>query len=285
MKKSKKLIFAVAVCATVLCILIFWGNRSIGISEYTLENSNLPPEFSGFRIVQVSDLHNTSFGKDNSSLISLVEKCDADIIVITGDLIDSRLTDIDCALSFARAAAEIAPVYYVTGNHEARVSEYVRLKSGLEEAGITVLDDTAVPVSLGGAEITLAGINDPNFIEGYWSSGSDSLVEQKLRSLLDGIEGFRILLSHRPELFDVYVSCGVDLVLSGHAHGGQFRLPFIGGVFSPGQGLFPEYDSGVFTENATSMVVSRGLGNSIFPVRINNRPELVCVTLENSETV
>lgn len=284
MKKSKKLISAAVACAA-LSSLILWGNNSIGISRYTVKNSEIPAAFSGFRIVQVSDLHNTSFGENHSSLISLIEKCDADIIVITGDLIDSRRTDIGCALSFVKAATQLAPVYYVTGNHEARVADYPLLEEGLEAAGVTVLDGKSVPLTRNGAQITLAGISDPNFIEGYRSGGFVAEIEEKILCALDGAEGYSILLSHRPELFDIYASCSVGLVFSGHAHGGQFRLPFIGGVFAPSQGPFPEYDAGVFSKDGTDMVVSRGLGNSVFPVRLNNRPELVCVTLENSETV
>ncbi len=284
MKKSKKLICAAVACAA-LSSMILWGNNSIGISRYTVKNSSIPAAFSGFRIVQVSDFHNTLFGKDHSSLISLIEKCNADIIVITGDLIDSRRTDIDCALSFIEAATQLAPVYYVTGNHEARVADYPRLKTGLEAAGVTVLDGKSVPLTRNGAQITLAGMGDPNFIEDYQSGGFVEELEEKILSALDGAEGYSILLSHRPELFDIYVSCGVGLVFTGHAHGGQFRLPFVGGVFAPSQGPFPEYDAGVFSKDGTDMVVSRGLGNSVFPLRLNNRPELVCVTLENSETV
>ena len=105
------------------------------------------------------------------------------------------------------------------------------------------------------------------------------MVSTKLNTLMEQETAYAILLSHRPELFETYAACGVDLVLSGHAHGGQFRLPFIGGLIAPNQGLFPKYDAGLFTDGNTNMIVSRGIGNSIIPIRFNNRPEIVLLEL------
>lgn len=172
------------------------------VHEIAITDSKIPEPFSGFRIVQVSDLHNAEFGADNQRLLTMLESTNPDIIVLTGDLVDSSHTDIEVSLAFARQAVRIAPTYYT------------------------------------------------------------------------------VLLSHRPELFDIYVEGGVDLVLTGHAHGGQFRLPVIGGVVAPGQGVFPKYDAGLYTEGSTNMVVSRGLGNSVIPFRVNNRPEIVVVELK-----
>ena len=128
--------------------------------------------------------------------------------------------------------------------------------------------------------ITLIGLSDPDFtIKGDMFNEVPAMVNTKLNSLIDDENSYTILLSHRPELFETYVCCGVDLVLCGHAHGGQFRLPFIGGLVAPNQGLFSKYDSGLYTDRITNMVVSRGLGNSIIPFRFNNRPEVVLVEL------
>ena len=131
-----------------------------------------------------------------------------------------------------------------------------------------------------GETITLIGVNDPSYQTDYLFGDSEMVMNTKLEDLHTGNDGFTLLLSHRPELFDTYVDQDVDLVLSGHAHGGQFRLPFIGGLVAPNQGLFPEYDAGIYTEGNTNMLVSRGVGNSILPFRINNRPEVILIELQ-----
>ena len=223
------------------------------------------------------------FGEDNEMLIELLFQTDPDMIVITGDLIDSRQTDIEIALGFAVKAVQIAPVYYVTGNHEARVSEYEQLKTGLTDLGVTVLENQKVQITKDGESITLMGIQDPSFRTDYLFGDAESVSRQAITSLQNGSDGFTVLLSHRPELFDLYVDTGMDLVFSGHAHGGQFRLPVIGGLVAPNQGFFPRYDAGQFIEENTTMIVSRGVGNSIIPFRINNPPELVVVELKNNE--
>lgn len=147
-------------------------------------------------------------------------------------------------------------------------------------AGVTILEDEALQLECGGEMLTLIGISDPDFtIKGDIFNEVPGMVKAKMNSLIDDNNNYIILLSHRPELFETYVCCGVDLVLSGHTHGGQFRLPFIGGIVAPNQGLFPKYDSGLYTDGITNMVVSRGLGNSIIPFRFNNRPEVILVEL------
>lgn len=214
----------------------------------------------------------------------MLSECQPDIIVITGDLIDSQHTDIEIALSFAQEAVKIAPTYYVTGNHEASCSEYDTLKAGLETASITVLEDEVVYLERDGDVIALLGLADPNFtINGDLFGEVPAMVSTKLKGMYEQETMYSILLSHRPELFETYAACGVDLVLSGHTHGGQFRLPVVGGLVAPDQGLFPQYDAGLFTDGNTNMIVSRGLGNSIIPIRFNNRPQIVLIELERYE--
>ncbi len=261
-RKWLRLICALLVLA-VLTIWILWGNTALEINTHTIRSSKLPAAFDGFRIAQISDLHNTDIPK----LLPLLADSRPDIIVITGDLIDSRRTDIDFALDFASQAMEIAPCYYVTGNHEARRSDFPRLLSGLQELGVVCLRNETVSIEKGGQSILLTGADDPNFQHGY------------LTDLQANPEFFHILLAHRPNLFDIYTSQGFDLVFSGHAHGGQIRIPFLGGVFTPNQGFFPKYDAGLFTQGSTQMLVSRGIGNSAFPIRINNRPEILIAEL------
>ena len=263
----------------VLIVWTVWENSALERNTYTIRSPELPDVFDGCRIAQVSDLHNAEFGDRNQRLLEMLREAEPDMIAITGDLIDSRKTNIAVALAFAEDAVKIAPCYYVSGNHEARVSEYQNLKTGLEAAGVTVLDDAQVKIEVSGESITVIGVNDPSFHADYLTSDA-AVMDRKLSELSSEAAGFTILLSHRPELFDTYADHNMNLVLSGHAHGGQFRLPLIGGLIAPNQGLFPKYDAGLYSDGSTNMIVSRGLGNSIIPFRFNNRPEVVLIELK-----
>lgn len=281
-RKPKKLF--VLICAlTVLLILVLWtvwGNTALMVNTTIVSSDQIPAEFSGYRIAQVSDLHNAEFGTGNIKLLQIISENTPDIIVITGDLVDMNHTNIDIALDFAKNAIQIAPVYYVNGNHEAGLSQYDKLKEGLEAVGVIVLEDEVIQLNHNGSTLTLIGLSDPNYaIRNDVFDETPAMVSTKLSGLQENENGYTILLSHRPELFETYVSCGMDLVFSGHAHGGQFRLPFIGGLVAPNQGLFPKYDAGLYTDGTTNMIVSRGIGNSIIPIRFNNRPEVVLVEL------
>lgn len=282
MTRKKKILCVLAGMILILILWTAWGNTALELNTYAIHSCELPDAFDGYRIAQVSDLHNAEFGEGNERLLDMLRESEPDVIAITGDLIDSRRTDIAVALAFAEEAVQIAPCYYVSGNHEARVSEYQELKAGLEAAGVTVLDDAQVKIDASGESITVIGINDPSFHADYLS-GDAAVIDGKLSELAVEDTGFTILLSHRPELFDTYVDHDIDLVLSGHAHGGQFRLPLIGGLVAPNQGLFPKYDAGLYSEGNTNMIVSRGIGNSIIPVRFNNRPEVVLIELESQD--
>lgn len=282
--KKKKFILRAVVAAVLvgLVIWIAWGNTALERNTYTISSSNLPKRFDGYRIAHISDLHNAEMGKDNEKLLRMLRDAAPDMIAITGDLIDSRNTNVEIALQFIREAVKIAPCYYVTGNHEARVSEYDELKAGMKAAGVMVQEDACTEIRLEGEVITLIGVNDPSYRTDYLFGDSETVVRTKLAELYTDKNRFTILLSHRPELFGIYVESGVDLVLSGHAHGGQFRLPFVGGLAAPNQGIFPKYEAGLYTEENTCMLVSRGIGNSIFPFRINNRPEIIIIELKSA---
>lgn len=283
--KLKKFI-ALAVAAVVLAALAVWtvwGNTALELNRITVSGERLPKGFDGFRIAHVSDVHNTEFGTENAKLLDTLREASPDIIAITGDLIDSRKTDIDIALRFVEAAAEIAPCYYVTGNHEARIPDYHKLRDGLSALGVYILEDEAAEVELNGEKITVFGVDDPSFQTDYLSDNAETVMKSKLNKISDTGNKFIVLLSHRPELFETYADSGADLVLSGHAHGGQFRLPFIGGFIAPNQGLFPEYDAGLYISKNTNMVVSRGIGNSIIPLRFNNRPEVILIELKATD--
>ena len=278
MMKTKKKFIVLAAIVAILILLIIWiayGNTDLEIYKYNVKSEDIPSEFDNFRIVQISDLHNAEFGENNEKLLLMLKQADADIIAITGDMIDSRNTDVDVAISFAQKAVNIAPVYYVNGNHESRVlGEYEKLKQGLTDTGVTILENSSADITIGDEAITLIGINDPTFRMDIVDDTMEQNIAHQLVNVIPDNDNYKVLLAHRPEYFDVYAG-NVDLVLSGHAHGGQFRIPFIGGLVAPGQGFFPEYYEGSHIKENTEMIVSRGIGNSIIPFRINNKPEII----------
>ena len=280
-KKKRTIIIAVAAVLLALAVWTVWGNTALELNTYKVSSDALSDAFNGYRIAHVSDLHNAEMGDGNEKLLAMLRAAEPDMIAITGDMIDSRNTDVEVALNFAEKAMQIAPCYYVTGNHEARVSEYDELKAGLEACGVIVLENEREQIEMSGEFITILGVDDPSFNTDYLFGDSASVVSSTLAEISTEDDVFTVLLSHRPELFDTYVACGMDLTLSGHAHGGQFRLPFVGGLVAPNQGFFPKYDSGIYTENGTNMIVSRGIGNSLLPFRFNNRPEVILIELRS----
>ncbi|MBQ8798242.1 MAG: metallophosphoesterase [Lachnospiraceae bacterium] len=282
MRKKRKIVCIVTV-AFLLALVTWtvWGNTALELNSYTIASDRLPEGFDGYRIAHVSDLHNAEMGKENEKLLTMLRAAAPDIIAITGDLIDCRRTDMEVALQFTAAAMEIAPCYFVAGNHEARISGYDELKESLTEQGVVVLENQRIELTKSGEAIVLLGVNDPAFQNAFVYDEAEAVMKGKLQEFSAGGNEFTILLSHRPELFESYADNNIDLVLSGHAHGGQFRLPFVGGLLVPNQGWFPEYDAGLFTEGITKMIVSRGIGNSAFPFRFNNRPEVILVELES----
>lgn len=254
-------------------------NNAIVTTEKVIQSSEIPESFNGFRIVQLSDLHNKRFGDDQRRLIRKVEEANPDLIVFTGDLVGWQKDGLDAGVLLMENLVEIAPTYFVTGNHDKWAMTDQSLSSQLEKHGVNVLRDEGDLVELNGETIRIFGIDDrPGFQlreveQGITGEAHVDLLEDALAN------EFTILLAHRPELFSLYSTYNIDVVFSGHAHGGQIRLPFIGGLFSPNQGLFPTYTSGEYRLNDTRMIVNRGLGNSSFPFRVFNRPEIVLVTL------
>lgn len=278
-KRSKMIIMILAALLAGFIIYGLWCNKALETNTYLIPSAAVPEDFIDYKIVHVSDLHNTEIGKNNGKLLAMIEEADPDMIAITGDLIDSRRTDIETALDFAKEAVKIAPCYYVPGNHEQRTDQYQFLKDGLESIGVNVLDNRKIRIEKGADFITIAGVNDTMFTMDPQTEEPYMVMEKALDELLTDEDGYTILLSHRPELMGIYVQSAVDLVLTGHAHGGQIKVPLVGGVISPGEGLFPKYYEGVHEKDGTYMAVSRGIGNSLFPLRINNRPEIGIVVL------
>jgi uncharacterized protein len=256
-------------------ILFFYANNNLlGTTEYTVESGKLPEAFNGFRIVQVSDLHDATFGENQQRLVKKVKDAEPDAIFLTGDLIDSRRYNLQNSLDAVEQFVEIADVYYVTGNHEVAVNQIDEIYTALESLGVHILPNQSLEIERDGERLTILGIEDPLM-------GKE--VQEMLDKAMVGTEDtYKILLSHRPEKFEIYVENQLDLVFTGHAHGGQVRLPFIGGLVAPGQGWLPAYTNGMYEAGETKMLVSRGLGNSLVPQRLFNLPELIVVELKTS---
>lgn len=244
----------------VICGFCLYQNYRLTTSTYDVD-LGLSDDV---KIVQVSDLHNQFFGINQSVLLKNIEACDPDIIVVTGDIVDSTHTSYSIALDFVEGAVKIAPVYYVTGNHEDRLhgDKLDKFYSDMRDLGVIFLDDTYVDMG----EYTLAGIADSSLesFDAYPAFTDEKPV---------------VMLAHEPDYVSLYQSLGADLVLTGHVHGGQIIIPGKGGLLSPDFTFFPELYEGMHSYGSMTLIVSRGLGNSVAPVRINNFPELVVINV------
>lgn len=270
-KKRARRCWLLFVAAALLGIFVWWNNCAL-----TISNVRIAVDVdAGIRLLHLSDLHGAWFGREQGRILGYAEAIGPDVIVLTGDFIDAW-HDERAAVVLIERLSSIAPVYCVTGNHEelerrAGTGTYERLLDAVEDMeNARFLRGEMVYLT---DEISLTGADDIPF------AGGLKAYPGYIGWLSDEAEGeFRILLAHRPEMFDAYAAAGFDLTLSGHAHGGQVRLPVVGGLLAPGQGILPEYDSGLFeNENGCSMYVSRGLGNSVFPLRVFNRPEMTII--------
>ena len=273
----RKLLFFIIIIG-VIGFIIYDGNTTVGTTNYTLSSKKLPASFDGYKIVQLSDLHDAMFGENHLDLVNEVVNAAPDAIYITGDFIDRNRYDLEQSLLLIDSIKDIAPIYYVTGNHEISINDVHRIKHALQERGVHVLsDEMKVLTSTEGEMIAIGGIEDP-----LSSTETENVaIETSIVNTFSGVSDdmFKILLSHRPEHFDIYVQNDIDVTFSGHAHGGQIRIPGFGGLVSPGQGVFPKLTSGIHEKEGSQLVISRGIGNSLFPVRIFNKAELVVVTL------
>lgn len=278
---SKKIKRSILLIATLVgcSIFLYLQNNLISITEVKITSSKIPSSFKGYKILQISDLHNKKFGDNQDVLIQKIKSIDPDIIAITGDLIDSKSYDAEVSMQLIREIVKKYPVYFVTGNHEQWSGKYNNLEKELKKYDVNVLRNEHVGIRKGEQEINLLGIDEPEFVTGNRDEGNIIIDEIKKAKIEMQPDKYNVLLSHRPEFIKEYTNERLDLVLSGHAHGGQVRLPFIGGLVAPNQGVLPKYTAGLYVEQNTSMVVSRGLGNSIIPQRILNRPEIVVVQL------
>ncbi len=274
----KKRGLAVLIALLLLVLWILLEQKWIQITPYTVRNADLPEAFSGLRVTELADLHGVTFGENQEKLLEKVRETEPDLIAIDGDLFDVRtdVTELDVLLT---GLCEIAPTYYVTGNHEWTTENLYETLDHFRELGVTVLDNTYAVLGSTGQNIVVAGVHDPN---GPYDMKTPEELVAEIRAEL-GEDVYILMLAHRNGQLAMWSELGVQTVLVGHGHGGMIRLPFAGGLLDVEHNLFPTYDAGVFLEGETSMVVSRGLGNSIWIPRIFNRPELPVITLERGE--
>ena len=238
--------------------------------EYSVSFPDLPRGFDGLRVLQISDLH----GRDllTKQLLVKAEEVEPDLILLTGDLVDAD-GQMEHLTSLLTGLTALAPVYYVTGNHEWALSEPEAMLRDLAAQGVTLLRNTYVTLERDGDRLLLAGLEDPN------AYAEMKTPEELAAEMAAAGGGFSLLLAHRPEDFPDYAALGFRLVFSGHVHGGMLRLPLLGGLLAPGHVLFPEYDGGLFRSGSSAMVLSRGLaGVNGFP-RLFNPIEVCAVTL------
>lgn len=259
----------------IVCYSIYWGNNCLDVTRHIVITDKLSEGIKPLKILHLSDLHNKRFGKHQERLLKVIKNENPDIIVFTGDIVDSRRTDFEPALELLDKTIDIAPTYFITGNHDVAIPNYESLLEQIEATGTTYIANKSLALEHEGAFIHLHGVDDSNLI------GYKTFYENlELLSTAMDTEEFNILLVHKPRFIETYATLNYDLVFSGHAHGGQIRLPGIGGILSPGQGFLPKYSEGLIEKDDTSLVVSRGLGNSLFPFRVLNNPEVVVVTIQ-----
>lgn len=267
------------------------------VHTYVHGSADVPEEFSGYRIVQLTDIHSVRSEEQGQLIYDKTAEQQPDVICITGDLVDSRyyaehgVEGEALTLDLLEKLLELAPVYFVYGNHEMILLDHPEknaFKVALEEMGVHIINNEVTTLQLenSGKEIYIAGIQDPSTlykdpVYAYYDTNAERM-EAMLDDVMEGIEEeeFLLLLSHRPEYLELYDQYEIDVCLSGHAHGGQFRLPFIGGVYAPGQGFLPKYTVGMYATEDLEMYVGTGIGNSLIPVRVFNPPEILTIELE-----
>lgn len=267
-----------------LLLLIFlgaefyqWNNYALQLEQFVFTSQRLPEGFDDCRIVHLSDLHGAQFGEDNAELLAAVRSCAPDYIFLTGDALDRfRETPQSYAVSLCAALMEIAPTYFITGNHEWALPNIRELKTAIAQTGTVVLSNEFVELERNGDTILLAGIDDPN---GFADQKTPEALAAEIYAAYD--DPFWLLLTHRNNYFEKqYRFLGADLTFAGHAHGGLFRLPFTDGLIGVERDLFPSYTAGFYEIDGAKLFVSRGLGNSGRSFRLFNRPQVATVVLK-----
>lgn len=265
-----------ALIAAAAAFLIKDSRDDLEISRYEVKSQKLPESFDGFKIVQLSDLHGAEFGEDGMELVEKVEELEPDIIALTGDFVTDE-GDLAAVEKLAARLTELCPVYFISGNHEFGSGLAVKVRNILERAGVKYLSNEYLTISRGEDGILLGGVEDPL---AYADMLSPDELAQKMNDAAP--DAFKILLGHRNYWMTEYPELPVDLIFCGHAHGGLIRIPGVGGLIGTDRRLFPDFDAGQFNNGRYTLIVSRGLGNSVSIPRIFNRPEIVCVELSSA---
>jgi predicted MPP superfamily phosphohydrolase len=276
----KRLIMIGSLSSLILTGVYAYVNQFHLVTDhFTLKNSSIPISFDNYTIVHLSDLHGEAFGKGQSELIEKIEAESPDLIVVSGDTLDNHYGQWENSLTVLRALSKKTPVYFVTGNHEYWTRYPEETVAALQKTGAIYLKNETVALHKNGETIYLSGIDDPWYFDE--EGGFDRMVSAISATNPNQSNTFSMLISHRPERQESYASASFDLTFSGHAHGGQVRLPFTQGLIAPNQGLFPSLTTGLHKIGDQSLLVSRGLGNPSKVPRFFNPPEIVVLTLKH----
>ncbi|AQS04396.1 metallophosphoesterase [Clostridium beijerinckii] len=268
----------------LISTLIYLDNKIIKLSKYEIKSNKIPKEFNKFKIIHLSDFHNYNFiGKDNFQVIKKIDTEAPNIIVMTGDMVNKYDKDFSVFFKLAETLSKSYKIYYIIGNHEQRLKKHDLdfITKRLSEFNITILNDEKLTIQEKGSCLNIYGINIP--LSFYKTRNRPSNIEEVIGKVLKRCDSkeYNILLAHNPLYFKEYTKFDIDLVLSGHVHGGMIRLPFIGGILSPERKFFPKYNSGIYTIDTKKLIVSRGMGHSKPGIRLFNMPEILSITLRN----
>lgn len=266
--KNKLLAFLLCgIIALFFCFYSYTQIHSLTVTRYTVSIKNLPATFEGFTILQLSDLHSKNYGAAQEQLLELINKQNFDMVALTGDFVDKKDPSIEPSINLLKGLTD-KPMFFVPGNHDWWTN--FALQEPLKSLGVAILQNQAVKYIKDGEHIWILGVDDP-YTDRDNLKGSLEQVDDSAA---------KILLAHAPNIYDEAIRSNIDLVLTGHTHGGQVRLPLVGAIVAPGQGFFPKLDYGLYAKNSTSMVINGGIGESALPIRFNSRPEIVLITLK-----
>lgn len=267
--KKQQLIYPLIVFAAA-AVKAYWDTNHFKVNKVQLQTDKIPAG-KALSILQISDLHNKVFGSNNEKLVQAVKEADADIVVLTGDLISRDTKDFQQVFSLIEEVTAVYDnVFFVSGNHEWDHRKAEGYFNGLRERGVVILDNRNVQVTVKGITVNLAGVDDA------------ATEHENLEDAFTGIEkgNYTILLSHAPDIVAKYADIPADLILSGHTHGGQVRMPLLGAIIAPGQGFFPKMDKGVFQiSDCQSLYIDSGLGTSRLPVRFLNQSQISLIEI------
>lgn len=280
-RRKRVKLFAAIAALLLLTLFLHCQNTVLQVERFSLQAGLAAP----VRVVQLSDLHGVSFGQNNTRLLNHVKSQRPDIILFTGDLVSSSGANLERSLHLLKELQTIAPTYYIFGNHEGRGQLKQTIRQGLADSGVTILENQIAELAVRGQPVWILGLCEPptdreqyeQIKNGTYNPGDYTALFVDLSQK----QGLKLAMSHYPENFALtphpYSLYSYNALFCGHAHGGQFILPFLGGLIAPGQGFFPAYYAGLYEENGAKMLVNRGLGNSLFPFRLFNHPEILVV--------